>query len=57
MRRFSLLALLVGIVLAPFAVAFADASRRDRIADADRMLATEADEHGGDLAAYFERAR
>jgi diguanylate cyclase (GGDEF)-like protein len=57
MRRLSLAALLIGIALVPLAYGIAANDHERRVADTRRTLATKADEHAGELEAYFARAR
>jgi hypothetical protein len=57
MRRYSLLALVLGILLVPFGVALTVAAHHNHVSDIERELSAEADEHAGQLGAYFERAR
>jgi diguanylate cyclase (GGDEF)-like protein len=57
MRRFSLVALLLGILLVPFAVAVGVADRRARVDALDRQLSTAAQARAADLDGYFQRSR
>ena len=57
MRALSILALIVGVLLIPTALGAAKFDRDRDIAELERTLIAETDEHGGALESYFARAR
>ena len=57
MRTFSFAALIVGVLLIPTGLAVAKFDRDRDIAEVQRALVAETQEHGGALESYFARAR
>jgi diguanylate cyclase (GGDEF)-like protein len=57
MRTFSFAALMVGVLLIPTGLAVAKFDRDRDIAEVQRTLVAETQEHGGALESYFARAR
>src|SRR4051812_28544675 len=57
MRVLPLIALIAGIALIPASVGVALSQHSGRVAEVDRQLEVEADQHAGLLQAYFARAR
>jgi diguanylate cyclase (GGDEF)-like protein len=57
MRVLPLIALIAGIALIPASVGVALSQHSSKVAEQDRSLSVEADQHAGLLQAYFARAR
>jgi diguanylate cyclase (GGDEF)-like protein len=57
MRALSIVALIIGVLLIPTALGAAKFDRDRDVAEVERTLIAETDEHGGALESYFARAR